>query len=309
MEKKVKYGHTVITSLSEYVEIILTNFSNFTPNSFYEKEKAFFRGQSKSTFDLSPSLNRLISDKKSETYTRFENEMINTARLQNPEIFYEEDYPVNMLAKMQHYGIPTRMLDITENALVALYFACKEFFDHDGKVYCFVKKQSEINTCYSIYANIIANQYIESSMSHTNFEDYWRKIRFKKYIPQEYHDDSQLQILDRLSKIRKNCGKTIFVLPEMLTEREKRQQAAFIIFPNQINGSGFRNTLQEYDSDINLEIIIESKKKKRILDQLNTFGISEQFLFPELDKKCSAIKNQINSLLNQNYEDFKNDLI
>lgn len=304
MESKIKQENKKITSLNEYVDIILENFSEFTPNSFYEKERAFFRGQSKSSFDLSPALNRLISDKKNERYTRFENEMINTARLQNPEVFYEEDYPINMLAKMQHYGIPTRLLDITENALVALYFACKEYFEHDGKVFCFVKKQSEINTCYSIYANIIASQYIESNMTHTEFDEFWNKIKFKKFIPQQYHDDNMLQNAERLMKIRGKCKKTIFVLPEMLTEREKRQQAAFIIFPNEMIKGGFKNKLVNYDSIVDLEIIVEGKKKKKILEQLNTFGISEQFLFPELDKKCYAIKNQINSLLNQNYEDF-----
>lgn len=40
----------------------------------------------------------------------------------------------------QHYRSPTRLLDATKNALVALYFACENNFDKDGWVFYFDRK-------------------------------------------------------------------------------------------------------------------------------------------------------------------------
>ena len=43
------------------------------------------------------------------------------------------------LSKMQHFGMPTRMLDTTTTPLVALYFACESITEKasDGAVYAF----------------------------------------------------------------------------------------------------------------------------------------------------------------------------
>jgi hypothetical protein len=53
---------------------------------------------------------------------------------------YARDLPQNdfeCLAYAQHYGMPTRLQDWTENPLVALYFATEELFDIDGAIYAF----------------------------------------------------------------------------------------------------------------------------------------------------------------------------
>lgn len=71
---------------------------------------------------------------------------------QDPNLFVDASNNFDRLALMQHYQSLTRMLDITTNPLIALYFSTlknKECNDcHDGQVY--------------IYQNSINNSNVES---------------------------------------------------------------------------------------------------------------------------------------------------
>lgn len=47
----------------------------------------------------------------------------------------DSDSRENFIAYCQHHGLPTELIDLTENPLVALYFACESNRDSDGIVY------------------------------------------------------------------------------------------------------------------------------------------------------------------------------
>lgn len=292
-----------IDNLSAFMAVVMEEFSRITPNAFFEKEKVFFRGQSNIDYTLQPSIARSINGNVS--YLSFENQMIQTAKLQSPEEFSGIIYPVNMLAKMQHYGLPTRMLDVTENALIALYFACKsskKSFDADGEVFCFKVEEKEVHSAYSIYANIAASLHSEKS-SYIDIEKFTSRIRYESFIPKSEREKTVAQITKHIVSV---LNQPIFVLPEMLSEREKRQQAAFLLYPNEIemvdvdNNKKIKYGFTQKINDIKITkapiinkiITIEATYKKRILAELELFGISEQFVFPETERKCAAIKNQ-----------------
>ena len=73
---------------------------------------------------------------------------------------------ISKLAKMQHYNYPTRLLDLTTNPLVALWFACSDYSRYrkttqkkereDGFLYLILTKTKNFLTCDSDRALLLA---------------------------------------------------------------------------------------------------------------------------------------------------------
>ena len=93
----------------------------------------FFRGHSNAAkYKLEPSIYR--EDNK---YYRNEDNIIRDTIINNPDEFSDKDTLFNTLVKLQHYGYPTRLLDLTTNALVSIYFSVRNNDKYDGEIIIF----------------------------------------------------------------------------------------------------------------------------------------------------------------------------
>lgn len=106
-----------VTTLQEFVRLIETLVAD-------PKDPYWFRGVGEETFPLLPSLYRHPSVTAADDLLKLEQQLVN--RFRERSVPYQPAYsstPWESVFLMQHYGIPTRLLDWTENPMVALFFA------------------------------------------------------------------------------------------------------------------------------------------------------------------------------------------
>lgn len=312
-----------IKNVSEFIETV---FQFKTQKEIYKEEKIvfeniYYRGQSDKRYKLIPSIAR--SSKRSYecaleaefSYLREERAMITEAKNKLPNIFKNDLSPLALLAKMQHYGFPTRLLDITENPLVALYFACSENDENvneDGIVY--IIKSNEINY---IYDAPLLEAFADTSffkfgddMQLSDFFDamlecsYFDKMR--TYLKLYAYGNNKA----KENYVRDNAV-PIVVDSKISTQRQIAQAGKYILFPNDIvnknNSIRFINKISELKTNnrsINIEdkIYIAKEDKGNILKELEALNIKKSTLFPDnignkIEDIRSSIESQLRSLM------------
>jgi hypothetical protein len=115
-----------ITSVTEYLELI---------KGLEIKNNVFFRGHADYSYNLNPGIYREIKDKENKTLIDYEDQIYREVISKSPQEFLGKT-TLESLALLQHYEAPTRVLDLTENALIALFFAVNKG-ENDGEVIVF----------------------------------------------------------------------------------------------------------------------------------------------------------------------------
>ena len=92
----------------------------------------YFRGQETEFWDIEPSIFR-------DDMLSIEHKLMQIPLQKSPTEFRDLKSMFDIMTKYQHYGMCTRLLDLTTNPLVALYFACKKhgavkYVTEDGEV-------------------------------------------------------------------------------------------------------------------------------------------------------------------------------
>ena len=264
MTKIIKIPTHTASTLTDYLNCI----KEISCNDPIDDKNIYrcFRGQANKRWQIKPSLFRKGVENEYKMLTE-------ARRILRQDL---DGYnSLEQLAFLQHYGLPTRLLDVTQNPLVALYFAClpaPDNKDADGAVYI---------ACMNKTPNAQAEDVSEVLFKNENIE----KLLIS--LPNDSED---------FKKWKDLLTKNHFILPPINNERLERQSGAFVltqILQYLIPYKKYQLYVFGITEVFKNRIVIPYSDKIRILEDLRDCGIHEGFLFPDVEHKIKYITQTV----------------
>lgn len=252
---------TTISSISEYIEIIKQ----------LNNKSLWYRGVANKNYFPIPSLIwknlQMIEGSLEHDFLVSYKSYIDQYNLDKWEV----------LALMQHHGLPTRLLDWTESALVALYFAITSEPESNEDRAIWILNPYKLNEqtigAASLYCPSIINDNI------IRYGNQGKTFDIDTYLPPNLKKTSTGPVPEQPIAI-----KTTHVI-----KRVSAQKGCFTMhgYNNQSIDKYIKN-----ENDFQMIIIKIGTKEDRInmIGLLSMLGIDEEFIYQDLDSLCNRIK-------------------
>lgn len=251
---------------------------------------AYFRGHADCGFSLLPSVMRRPG------WSEHECDLYYQTIIECPDSFANCKTHLDYLVEMQHYGLPTRLLDVTKNPLIALYFACCDMPESNGEVIIFDVEPEQIKYPKSDTVSILASLPLFKKAVKDNIKGWAANAS----ISTEQFNKKAARLLQEIklekpsfqSEIKKeDVLSCFFVQAEKKNSRIIKQDGAFIICGLLDEKGDQLNALKHKEKGKTQIYIIDKRKKKEMLQQLNHLSINHAQLFPEIQDVTAHIKS------------------
>jgi hypothetical protein len=304
-----------INTVADFIKCIFEKISTFERD--VNDQIFWFRGESSKDFKtpLVPSINRIpVEDIKAHKIKIKEDIYLKRLQLAENNIaadFYRKAHPYiaskridntpwNRYFLMQHYKIKTRLLDWTENCLLALFFALSDTVAKNDDAKIWILKPFELNNrsiqlilkseneCKEIptIGRIQESGGIFNKNGDFRFDELTRRYFMMDFEPREGEDISATYY-------------PLSIYPTYLDQRMSAQRTCFTIFGNKIDGLLSLPIGKRKVFDF---IIIPNKSKEPILNELKLLGIDYSSIYPDLDGLGNSINEEFKNQMNINLD-------
>lgn len=290
----------IIQSVQEYISLIEKLKNNYTydlsiaPNPVFGKHfykpRFIFRGHSNhEKYFMIPGVFREKEITVGHSVTEFsqmEHNILND--FISEACRFISDVPEGDISTWleiaQHFGVPTRLLDFTENPLVALYFACSSSPQSDASVWIinepaynkkffFESMLVQASKSQNIVTQIVSQEIV--------WQDYQQHVGELQYIqwPWIYKPHYHAE--------RMNLQSSVF----MIWGADRRPLTAFFEDDEYMVEDQPKNS----ECGIICHVNISSENKSKLLKQLDSLGINEKFVYPGIDGVGRYIRKKYSS--------------
>lgn len=228
-------------------------------------ETKWFRGVSKAAHALVPSLYRHPKIKDSSNLLALEEQLVTRFR-ERAQPMVGRPLPENkleMLFLMQHHGMPTRLLDWSENAFVALFFALSNTEKAtDGR--------SAGASCVWLLRPVLWNKTVQSHINYSGQPFSVGDARLTNGYVEVGNSAALMQ-------------KPVAVYGVHNSPRIVSQRGVFTLFGSSTDSIEDVYTTGSFDQDALMKIEIHGIHQDALFKELMSAGILDSTVYPDLD--------------------------
>lgn len=305
----------ILEKFLEYYRVAINRSLN---NKKQKESMLFFRGHTDSNYLSIPSVFRNQGFIENEHIMFHEIQVRCSTEMVNSKSYLEK------LTSMQHYSLPTRLLDVTSSVMVALFFAVEQNYEIDGELIIynlyknelkyfdsdtvemlsalstlsFSDKRNLLEDTINASVKLIVNSFPKSIKNNEKAflknlleEMNLIKIQFnEKVIVKKLSHEIQKQTQITLKDINPlDLLDVCFVKPVLNNNRIIRQQGAFIVNGLLNNGNGtdrYRVSVGSFQSPIDNIIETLDEEMRESLEKHTSFNkVITRYIVPSGKKK------------------------
>jgi hypothetical protein len=262
-----------MTDAATHSIIDLARFTSIIASEFTSNEATWYRGCGKSSYELKPTLYRHPSEDTIEVLIQKESEIIDRFKERCiPHLDRQLVDDWEYLFLMQHHGVPTRLLDWSENPFVALYFAL------DSAPYKLVDGSRQYLEDAAFWA-LDPIRWNRSALQHMSFDQ--SILSANDHRVRAYAPKSELALMG---------NEPLAIYGAHNSPRMVAQRGVFTIFGKSTKAMEEISVSSSFQSGMVSKFVIPRESLCNLRREIDAIGITDATVFPDLDGLGKELK-------------------